>query len=70
MAYALPRPAQGGTKERFIAFLARVRTAAAQRQKYNQTCRELNALSSRDLADLGIHPAMIPEIAREAARGE
>jgi uncharacterized protein YjiS (DUF1127 family) len=33
------------------------------------TLRELNSLSDRDMADLGIHRAMISEIAYEAAYG-
>ena len=36
--------------------------------KYQETYRELARLSSRELADLGISRADIPEIARRAAR--
>lgn len=34
--------------------------------RYNQTRRELNLLTDRELADLGILRADIPRIAREA----
>jgi uncharacterized protein YjiS (DUF1127 family) len=38
-------------------------------KRYNRTVAELNALSNRDLADLGINRADIGRIAREAVRG-
>ena len=41
----------------------------AQHQVYRTTVRELSALSNRDLADMGIHAADIPTIARQAAYG-
>jgi len=41
----------------------------ARRRLYNQTKRELNALTKRELADLGIHPSMIRRLAYEAAYG-
>jgi uncharacterized protein YjiS (DUF1127 family) len=37
-------------------------------KRYSRTVQELEALSSRDLADLGITRADIPRLAREAAR--
>ncbi|MGR3500407.1 MAG: DUF1127 domain-containing protein [Limimaricola soesokkakensis] len=40
----------------------------AQSQAYRITRRELSALSERELADLGIHRAMIEDIATQAAR--
>ncbi len=36
-------------------------------RKYRQTYNELMRLSTRDLADLGINPGDIPEIARKSA---
>jgi uncharacterized protein YjiS (DUF1127 family) len=36
---------------------------------FNQTARELNALTDRELADLGIHRADIRQIAMQAACG-
>ncbi len=41
----------------------------AQDRAYRSTVRELSALSSRDLADMGIHRADIHDIARQAAYG-
>jgi uncharacterized protein YjiS (DUF1127 family) len=37
-------------------------------QRYNRTVSELSALSSRELADLGIMRSDIQRIAREAVR--
>ncbi|RJE82764.1 DUF1127 domain-containing protein [Paracoccus onubensis] len=39
----------------------------ARRAIYHQTLRELNALTARDLADLGISRSMITRLAHEAA---
>lgn len=36
---------------------------------YRETVRQLNALSDRDLADLGIHRSQIVAIASDAAYG-
>jgi uncharacterized protein YjiS (DUF1127 family) len=41
----------------------------AQHRDYCSTVSELTALSSRELTDLGIHPADIREIARQAVYG-
>ena len=71
MAYAnATRAAQGGYADRFAAIVASAKTALVKRRKYNQTYRELNALTARELADLGIHEAMIAPIAHEAAYGK
>lgn len=43
------------------------REAAAKRQTYRKTLAELESLSARDLADLGIAPSSIREIAYRAA---
>lgn len=37
-------------------------------QRFNRTVNELNSLSNRDLADLGIARGDISRIARESAR--
>ena len=47
-----------------------VLTAIHQRRVYTRTVAELNALTDRELADLGISRLSIPEIAREAAYGK
>ncbi|MGB0799728.1 MAG: DUF1127 domain-containing protein [Planktomarina sp.] len=46
-----------------------MRDNAAKRKVYRDTVRELNALSGRDLADLGIYRGAITSIAMEAAYG-
>jgi uncharacterized protein YjiS (DUF1127 family) len=43
--------------------LARV----AKYRAYRATLNELGSLNDRDLADLGLHRAMIADVAREAA---
>jgi uncharacterized protein YjiS (DUF1127 family) len=45
-----------------------LRARIASRQLYNRTFSELNALTNRDLADMGIHRSDIDRIARTAAR--
>ena len=55
--------------QRISEFRARIATATAQRKMYNQTVNELNTLSNRDLADLGLSRSMINEIAFETAFG-
>jgi uncharacterized protein YjiS (DUF1127 family) len=47
-----------------------VKFALNRRRLFNRTVRELNALSDRELADLGIHGSMIKQIATEAAYGK
>lgn len=37
-------------------------------KRYSRTVQELESLSNRDLADLGISRSDIPRLAREAAR--
>lgn len=53
--------------DRFAALVSVVREANARRAMYSQTLHELNNLSDRDLADLGISRMDIPHLAREAA---
>jgi uncharacterized protein YjiS (DUF1127 family) len=47
-----------------------VLTAISQRRVYTRTVAELNGLTDRELADLGISRLGITEIAREAAYGK
>jgi uncharacterized protein YjiS (DUF1127 family) len=52
----------------FLAQAAsKVRLMLERRAVYTQTLRELESLSERELADLGIHSAQIVDIARDAA---
>jgi uncharacterized protein YjiS (DUF1127 family) len=45
-----------------------LKTRISAWRRYNRTVSELNALSNRELADLGIVRADISKIAREAVR--
>ena len=55
---------------RVQAVIVAVTQAARRRAVYRRTVRELNTLNPRELTDLGIHPAMIHDVAREAAYGK
>ena len=50
--------------------LAAIQLMAQRRRVYVQTVAELQALSDRDLADLGLHRSMIPAVAKDAAYGK
>lgn len=54
---------------RFGNLLADLRDYLSRRALYRQTVRELSALSTRDLADLGINRGMIRSVAYDAAWG-
>lgn len=71
MAYVNSTPlARKGLADRLAVLRDAVLTAIAQRRTYVRTVAELNALTDRELADLGISRFSIPEIAREAAYGK
>ena len=55
---------------RVQAAVVALKQAAGRRAVYRRTVRELNTLSSREMTDLGIHPSMINDVAREAAYGK
>ena len=55
---------------RVQAVVATLKQAFRRRALYQRTLRELNALTDRELADLGIPSGMIAEVAREAAYGK
>ena len=50
-------------------FVANIRENMARRSVYRQTLRELNDLTDRDLADLGMCRSNIRSVAYEAAWG-
>lgn len=50
-------------------FLKSIRAALERRAVYARTVRELNALTDRELADLGISRVSIRDLAAEAAYG-
>ena len=61
--------AELGFAGRLSAAIQRMQENRARRAIYRQTVRELNVLTNRDLADLGINRAMIGRLAHEAAWG-
>lgn len=58
-----------GFAGRLTAAIQRMQEHRARRAIYRQTVRELNALTTRDLHDLGIDRSMIGRLAHEAAWG-
>jgi len=71
MAYVnTTRFARKGLLDRLAVLKDTVVTAIQSRRVYMRTVAELNALTDRELADLGIARALITEIAHEAAYGE
>ncbi|MBD9525925.1 MULTISPECIES: DUF1127 domain-containing protein [Paracoccus] len=54
---------------RFGNLLADLRDYFSRRALFRQTVRELNDLTGRELADLGINRSMIRSVAYEAAWG-
>ncbi|MFN7224012.1 MAG: DUF1127 domain-containing protein [Paracoccaceae bacterium] len=71
MAYVnSSRTAAYGIADRAAAIVKSFRVGLERRRVFKQTVRELQALSNRELADLGIHRAMISRVANEAAYGK
>jgi uncharacterized protein YjiS (DUF1127 family) len=71
MAYvSSSRVAGNGLAERIGTAIRVVRDMIERRRVYQRTLRELRALSNRELADLGLHRAMITRVAAEAAYGK
>jgi len=63
----LPRPsAQMALNVRLVNALESFKKNLRQRRMYNQTIRELNSLSDRELNDLGLCRSMITDVARSA----
>ncbi len=56
-----------GIADRVRAVFADVLDRATRRKMYRTTLEELNNLSGRELADLGIHRSEIKRLAYEAA---
>ena len=72
MAYvnSTSRAASFSLADRFSGVVARVKADLARRAVYNQTVRELAALSDRELSDLGLARTDIRSVAHEAAYGK
>ena len=56
-----------GVRTVFSDMIAQVSGMIARRRIYNATYAQLNALSTRELDDLGISRSMISRLAHEAA---
>ncbi|WP_265501372.1 DUF1127 domain-containing protein [Paracoccus beibuensis] len=69
IAHAQNAAADSGLRGRLLTAIHRVQENRARRAVYRQTVRELNALTTRDLDDLGINRSMITRLAHEAAWG-
>ncbi len=68
MAYATEIRIPGAALiERTGTFMSSLADRFAKYQLYRNTVRELEALSDRDLADLGLHRSSIRSIALESA---
>ena len=63
-------PTTAPIKERFAVWFADFIEASQRRQVYRTTVSELQALSNRELADLGIYRGDITAMARKAAYGK
>lgn len=61
--------ARKGVLDRLANLKTSLLTAIHQRRVYDRTLAELNALSDRELTDLGMSRLGIADIAREAAYG-
>ena len=68
MAYDIHRSAYADYTEP-LGFFARLRQAFADHREYLATYEELNALSDRELADLGLSRLNVRDVAREAVYG-
>lgn len=62
--------AGNGLADRIAGLFKSIKLAAARRAVYDQTVRELDALTNRELADLGISRLNIQDVARAAAYGK
>lgn len=58
---------QGGLAARITTLTHDIRARLQRRRVYRQTYRELSALSTRELSDLGLNRSMIRRIAYQAA---
>lgn len=69
IAQAHSASAEACLRGRLLGAIQRMQDNRARRAVYRQTVRELNALTTRDLDDLGINRSMITRLAHEAAWG-
>ena len=70
MAYVSVRTSEGSTiGNRLMALTASLRDRLAKRRLFRRTLRELQGLSARQLADLGLNRSMLRRMAWQAAYG-
>lgn len=70
MAYASAHSSRAaGLLAPLVEVFAAISAAWARSRVYSQTYNELNALTTRELNDLGISRSMISRLAHEAAYG-
>lgn len=67
MAHIAENIGTGSFRAPFGGLFGRIADAFARRRVYNRTYAELNALTTRELDDLGISRSMISRLAYEAA---
>jgi uncharacterized protein YjiS (DUF1127 family) len=67
MAHIAENISDRGIRLPSLGLFGRIADAFARRRVYNRTYAELNALSTRELDDLGISRSMISRLAYEAA---
>jgi uncharacterized protein YjiS (DUF1127 family) len=70
MAYVTTTRSNASLTDFFARLVQGVQLATQRRRVYQQTLTELNALSDRDLSDLGLHRAAIQSVAKAAAYGK
>lgn len=61
----LTKSVLGGLQAHYTNFVAAAKAAKLRRAKYRETYAELNALTDRDLADIGIARSYIKRLALE-----
>jgi uncharacterized protein YjiS (DUF1127 family) len=66
----IPLTSRFNLSERVASALRILKESADRAATFRRTMRELNALSERELADLGMHRSMVTRIAHEAAYGK
>lgn len=64
------RPAGWALRDLVQHQIQKLQKLTQRRRVYLQTVTELNALTDRELADLGLHRLMIPTVAKAAAYGK
>ena len=64
------RPAGWALRDLVQHQIQKLQKLTQRRRVYLQTVTELNALTDRELADLGLQRLMIPAVAKDAAYGK